>query len=97
MKCLCLVYAEEKLLADIHDAECMAGGDGLRASGYMIGGNAPQPAHMATTLRVRDGRLLIPSMLPGFADSPQAETDSPNPARIFLPAVDSAPRRSTKG
>lgn len=81
MKYLCLVYAEEKKLEDIDDAECMACGDGLRASGHMVGGDALQPVHTATTLRVRDGRVSI-------TDGPFAETKEQLAGFYMLEAAD---------
>ena len=81
MKYLCLVYAEENKLEDIDDAECMACGDGLRASGHMIGGDALQPVHTATTLRVRDGRVSI-------TDGPFAETKEQLAGFYMLEAAD---------
>ena len=81
MKYLCLVYAEENKLEDIDDAECMTCGDGLRASGHMIGGDALQPVHTATTLRVRDGRVSI-------TDGPFAETKEQLAGFYMLEAAD---------
>ena len=81
MKYLCLVYAEDGALADMDDAECMACGDGLRASGHMIGGEALQPVHTATTLRVRGGRLSI-------TDGPFAETKEQLAGFYLLEAAD---------
>ena len=81
MKYLCLVYAEESRLDDIDDAECMACGDGLRTSGHMIGGDALQPVHTATTLRVRDGRVSI-------TDGPFAETKEQLAGFYMLEAAD---------
>ena len=81
MKYLCLVYAEENKLEDIDDTECMACGEGLRASGHMIGGDALQPVHTATTLRVRDGRVSI-------TDGPFAETKEQLAGFYMLEAAD---------
>jgi hypothetical protein len=67
MKYLCLVYAEEKLLDDIDDGECMASVAGIAASGRLVAAEPLQPVHTATTLRVRDGKVLI-------TDGPFAET-----------------------
>ena len=39
MKYLCLVYAEEKQLDDIDDAECMICGAGIAASGLVGSGS----------------------------------------------------------
>ena len=74
MKYLCLVYYEEKTINAMtqHEwkslnEECVACGESLRASGQMIGGNALQPVTTATSLRMRDGKMII-------TDGPFAET-----------------------
>jgi hypothetical protein len=81
MKYLCLVYAEEKLLDDIDDAECMACAGGLQDSGHLVAGDALQPVHTATTLRVRDGRVSI-------TDGPFAETKEQLAGFYMLEAAD---------
>ena len=65
MKYLCLVYMEDP--AAIADSECIACGVALRENGKMIGGEALQPIHTATTVRVRNGKLTV-------TDGPYAET-----------------------
>lgn len=67
MKYLCLVYSDEKQLENWPDAECMACGNGFRASGHLVAAEALQPVATATTVRVRDGRVAI-------TDGPFAET-----------------------
>ena len=74
MKYLCLVYyAESEINAmsksdwEALNRECIACGEGLRASGHMIGGEALQPTHTATTVRVRNGNAST-------TDGPFAET-----------------------
>lgn len=74
MKYLCLVYYDENIMTAMTDAEwlalnkeCIACGDGLRASGHFIAGEALHPTTSATTLRVRDGKMMI-------TDGPFAET-----------------------
>ena len=67
MKYLCLVYSNEKALEGFPDAECMACGDGLRASGHMVAAEALQPVRTAKSLRVRNGKVSI-------TDGPFAET-----------------------
>ncbi|MFA5940915.1 MAG: YciI family protein [Sinimarinibacterium sp.] len=67
MKYLCLVYSSEKALEGFPDSECMACGDGLRASGHMVAAEALQPVRTARSLRVRDGKVSI-------TDGPFAET-----------------------
>lgn len=81
MKYLCLVYAEEKKLEDVDDADCMACADGLRASGHYVAGSPLQPVHTATTLRVRDGRVSI-------TDGPFAETKEQLAGFYMLEAAD---------
>jgi hypothetical protein len=67
MKYLCLVYMEERTLADIPDSECMAYGDSLRKSGCYVAAEALQRVETATTVRVRNGRVSL-------TDGPFAET-----------------------
>jgi hypothetical protein len=67
MKYLCLVYMEERTLAEIPDRECMAYGESLRKSGRYIAAEALQRVDTATTVRVRDGKLAV-------TDGPFAET-----------------------
>lgn len=71
MKYLCLVYCEEdKLHASPDspkDAECMAYDESLRTNGVALAGEALQPVHTATTVRVRNGK-------PYVTDGPFAET-----------------------
>ncbi len=67
MKYLCLVYMEERTLADIPDSECKAYGDSLRKSGRYVAAEALQRVETATTVRVRDGKMSL-------TDGPFAET-----------------------
>jgi hypothetical protein len=74
MKYLALIYYEEKTINAMTQGEwqslneeCVACGEDLRASGYMLGGNALHPVSSATSVRVRDGKPLI-------TDGPFAET-----------------------
>jgi len=67
MKYLCLVYGEESKFADLDDHECLAFDAGIRASGHCIASEALQPVASATTVRVRNGRIMI-------TDGPFAET-----------------------
>jgi hypothetical protein len=74
MKYLCLVYSEEKVLGAMSESEFevfsdehVALDEDLRKSGHSIVAEALQPAHTATTLRVRNGRLST-------TDGPFAET-----------------------
>jgi hypothetical protein len=67
MKYLCLVYMDEKTIADIPDRECKTCGDNLRANGYLVAAEALQSVHTATTVRVRNGKVSV-------TDGPFAET-----------------------
>src|SRR6187549_3955032 len=67
MKYLCLVYMDEKTIADIPDRECKACGDNLRENGYLVAAEALQSVHTATTVRVRNGKVSV-------TDGPFAET-----------------------
>jgi hypothetical protein len=67
MKYLCLVYLEEGKLHSVPDSECLACGNGFRASGVLVAAEALQPIETATTVRVRHGKLTI-------TDGPFAET-----------------------
>ena len=74
MKYLCLIYDEEKTLASMSEAEMNAlmgeffsFTDSIRKSGHYLGGEALQPTHTATTVRVRDGKTMT-------TDGPFAET-----------------------
>jgi hypothetical protein len=74
MKYLCLIYENEKAWADLPQAESdammgeyFAFTDGFTKSGHVLGGNALQPTHTATTVRVRNGKIST-------TDGPFAET-----------------------
>ena len=74
MKYLCLIYDEEKKLAgmsksegDAFMGEYCAFTEGIRKSGHYLGGNALQPVHTATTVRIRNGKMST-------TDGPFAET-----------------------
>jgi hypothetical protein len=74
MKYLCLIYDEEKKLAAMSKAEMdalmgdyFAFTDEIQKSGQHLAGEALQPVHTATTVRVRNGRLST-------TDGPFAET-----------------------
>ena len=74
MKYLCLIYDDEKKLAgmpksesDAFMGEYFAFTEGTKASGHYAGGNALQPVHTATTVRVRNGKMST-------TDGPFAET-----------------------
>ena len=74
MKYLCLVYVEEKTLnAMSRDGrvalsdESMAYCDELQKNGQLLGASPLHPVEAATTVRVRDGKILT-------TDGPFAET-----------------------
>ena len=67
MKFVCLVYGEEPLIRSVPDAECMANGVALRASGNYLAAEALQPVQDAVTVRVRHGAISV-------TDGPFAET-----------------------
>jgi hypothetical protein len=74
MKYLCLVYYEEAEINkmsqsqwDDLNVECMSFGASITESGHRIGGDALEPTHTATTVRVRNGRVTA-------TDGPFAET-----------------------
>ena len=67
MKYLCLVYLEPDKLHAVPDRECAACGQGLREKGVLVAAEALEPIETATTVRVRNGKMLV-------TDGPFAET-----------------------
>ena len=74
MKYLCLIYDEEKKVgsmskseSDAFMGEYYAFTEGIQKSGHYVAGEALQPIHTATTVRVRNGKLST-------TDGPFAET-----------------------
>ena len=71
MKYLCLVYADERTLHtqpdSPRDAECFDYAASVQESGRLIAAEALQPVATATTVRMRNGRLVV-------SDGPFAET-----------------------
>jgi hypothetical protein len=74
MKYLCLIYDEEKKMvgrpkseSDAFMGEYFAFTEDIRKSGHYVGGDALQPVHTATTVRVRNGKMSA-------TDGPFAET-----------------------
>ena len=74
MRYLCLIYDEEKKFAtmpksesDAFMGEYFAYTEGIKKSGHYLGGEALQPVHTATTLRIRKGKQST-------TDGPFAET-----------------------
>lgn len=74
MRYLCLIYDDEKKMAEMSKAEgdafmgeYFAFTEEVRKSGHMVAGEALHPVHTATTLRIRTGQLST-------TDGPFAET-----------------------
>lgn len=74
MRYLCLIYDEEKKMesmpkseADAFMGEYFAFTEGIKKSGHYLGGEALQPVHAATTVRMRNGKIST-------TDGPFAET-----------------------
>ena len=74
MKYLCLIYSDEKKIADLpeNEAKSMLGeygafGKSIQQSGHYIRGERLQPTHTATTIRSRNGKVST-------TDGPFAET-----------------------
>jgi hypothetical protein len=74
MKYLCLIYDDEAMLGamspgegDAFTGEYHAFTSAVQASGQYVAGEALQPVHTATTVRIRNGRLAT-------TDGPFAET-----------------------
>jgi hypothetical protein len=73
MKYLCLICAEKVMEhmseadAEKHFQEYMEFTDSIKKDGHFIGANRLKPADTATTIRVRNGKVLT-------ADGPFAET-----------------------
>jgi len=74
MKYLCLIYENEQAWAAMPQAEAdstlgeyFAFTDNYTKSGHVLGSNALQPTHTATTVRVRNGKVST-------TDGPFAET-----------------------
>jgi hypothetical protein len=70
MKYLCMVYVDEKQLhalskkeSDELDARSLAYDDALRKGGHLIAAQALQPVDAATTLRIRNGKVPLPTAL----------------------------------
>lgn len=88
MKYLCLVYFEETEMAKWTDAQAMqcieesgAYDESLRDSGHLLGSNALQSVTMATTIRVRNGKVST-------TDGPFAETKEQLGGYVLLEAKD---------
>ncbi|SFL91576.1 YciI family protein [Marinobacter zhejiangensis] len=74
MKYLALVYYQESIINAMSDQQwhdlnqkCIGCVERLSEQGHFLAGQALQPVEMATTVRVRDGEVLV-------SDGPFAET-----------------------
>lgn len=67
MKYLCLVYGEESLMRQQPDRDCADYVEKLVGNGQFVAGQALEPVHTATTVRVRNGKMSV-------TDGPFAET-----------------------
>jgi hypothetical protein len=74
MKYLCLIYDDEQKLAampkpesDAFMGEYFTFTEAIKQSGHYLGGEALQPIHTATTVRIRNGKMST-------TDGPFAET-----------------------
>jgi len=67
VKFLCLVYGEENKIRAMDDDECMEYDHQLRQSGRCLSSESLQPVKTASTVRVRNGKVII-------SDGPFAET-----------------------
>jgi hypothetical protein len=67
MKYLCLVYLSPEKWSSVPDRECLDCGNGFRERGVLLAAEPLHPVETASTVRVRNGRLLV-------TDGPFAET-----------------------
>jgi hypothetical protein len=88
MKYLALVYYDENIINAMSEQEwqdlnqeCVRCVEGLNASGHYLAGQALQPADTATTLRVREGQVIL-------SDGPFAETKEQLAGFYMLEAAD---------
>jgi hypothetical protein len=88
MKFVCLGYIEpgkfENMAEDERNAvidSCFTYDDTLRKNGHFAGGQALQPASMATTLRFKAGKVMV-------TDGPYAETKEQLGGLLILEAND---------
>ena len=88
MKYICLVYLQESDIGEMSqdawdalNAECIDYSESITRSGHRLGGEALEPTHTATTLRVRNGRVST-------TDGPFAETKEQLAGFYFIEAKD---------
>lgn len=67
MKYLCLVYLSKENWSACPDRTCFAYGEQLRDSGRLLAAEPLHPVETATTVRVRNGEVVV-------TDGPFAET-----------------------
>ena len=67
MKYLCLVYLDEKRLAELPDEDCGEFDSSIRKSGHCLASEALESVQTATTVRMRNDKMSI-------TDGPFAET-----------------------
>jgi hypothetical protein len=67
MKYLCLVYGQESAIGKLDDMHCLDFDQSIRASGQCLASEALESVETATTVRVRQGKVMI-------TDGPFAET-----------------------
>ncbi len=88
MKYICLGYYDEKQWNTLSESdqkayieECFAYDDVLRKNGNFVGGEALQPPQNGTTLRYKNGKVVI-------TDGPYAETKEQLGGLLILEASD---------
>jgi hypothetical protein len=88
VKYICLGYFDEKKWDAMSESErnalmdaCFAYDDELRKGGHFVGGEALQSARNATTLRYRNGKVLV-------TDGPYAETKEHLGGILIMEAAD---------
>src|SRR4051812_33156752 len=88
VKYLCLIYDEEKKMATIskEQGEAFMGEyfqftEDIKKAGHYLGGEALQPVHTATTVRIRNGKTST-------TDGPFAETKEQLGGFYFIEARD---------
>lgn len=88
MKYLALVYYAEEQMAQLNqqqwdelNRECMSCVEELTGRGHFLAGQALHPVHTATTVRMRDSKLLV-------TDGPFAETKEQLAGFYLLEAED---------
>lgn len=81
MKYLCLVYLDEKRLAELPDIDCVDYDAMIRQSGHCIASEALESVQTATTVRVRNSKVSV-------TDGPFAETKEQLAGFYLIEAVD---------